>query len=60
MQHMHGNIPHIFDSWADPVVQLLQLKSSRVNHNTLALETLNVTHESTNGVSWRLDSILGY
>ena len=48
---MHGNIPHIFDSWADPVVQLLQLKSSRVNHNTLALETLNVTHESTNGVS---------
>ena len=25
---MHGNIPHMFDGWDDPVVHLLPLKSS--------------------------------
>ena len=24
---MNGNIPHMYDSWADPVIRLLQLKS---------------------------------
>ena len=28
IQHMHGNIPYMFDCWADPVVHLLLLKSS--------------------------------
>ena len=28
MQYMHGNIPYMFDCWADPVVHLLLLKNS--------------------------------
>ena len=28
MQHMHGNIPYLFDSCADTFVHLLLLKSS--------------------------------
>ena len=28
LQHIHGNIPYMFDRWADPVVHLLLLKSS--------------------------------
>ena len=27
---MHGNIPYLFDFWADPIVHLLLLKSSMV------------------------------
>ena len=27
MQHMHVNIPRMFDSWDDTVVHLLRLKS---------------------------------
>ena len=27
----HGGIPYIFDCWADPVVHLLLLKSSRTH-----------------------------
>ena len=34
MQHMHGNIPYKFGCWADLVVHLLVLKSSRVKHTT--------------------------
>ena len=33
VQHMHGNIQHIFDCWADPVVHLLALKSSMAGMN---------------------------
>ena len=28
MEHMRGNIPYLFDFWADPFVHLLLLKSS--------------------------------
>ena len=28
IQHMHGNIPFMFDCWADSVLHLLLLKSS--------------------------------
>ena len=28
MQCIHGNIPHMFDSWADSVVHILLLNSS--------------------------------
>ena len=27
MQHMHGIVPYLFDSWPDAVVHLLLLKS---------------------------------
>ena len=30
MQHMYGNIPHMFDCWVDPVLHLLLLKSAMV------------------------------
>ena len=30
MEHMYGNIPYMFDCWADPVVHLFLLKSSMV------------------------------
>ena len=28
MQHTHGNLPYMFDCWADPFAHLLPLKSS--------------------------------
>ena len=28
MQHMHGNIPHMFDYWANSIIHLLLLNSS--------------------------------
>ena len=28
MQHMHGNIPLMFDCWADPIFHMLLLKNS--------------------------------
>ena len=31
MQQIHGKIPNMFDYWANPVVHLLQLKSSMPN-----------------------------
>ena len=33
MQHMQSIIPWLFDSWADPVVHLLLLKSSMTSQN---------------------------
>ena len=31
MQHLHGIIPYMFDSWADPDAHLLLLKSSNLS-----------------------------
>ena len=36
MQHMHGNIPYMFDYWADPVVHLLLGKSSMAHYNQVS------------------------
>ena len=35
MQNMHGNIPYMFDCWADPVAHRFPLKSSMLTLNTL-------------------------
>ena len=32
---MHGNIPYMFDCWADPVAHRFPLKSSMLTLNTL-------------------------
>ena len=35
MQHLNGNIPYMFDCWADPVAHRFPLKSSMLTLNTL-------------------------
>ena len=36
---MHGNLPNMFDCWADPLVHLLLLNSFMVRHNSLIMHT---------------------
>ena len=39
LQHMHGNIPFMFDYWADPTVHLLLLDtSSMAKYNKVFLD----------------------
>ena len=51
MHYMHGIIPWLFDSWANPVVHLLLLKSSMVNDfmaigDVLLMERMKINEKS--------------
>ena len=46
---MHGNIPYLFDCWADLVVHLLLLKSSSMGGITVGVQSDIVERNSKLG-----------